>query len=102
MSFVYGVPGRIRTFSSRVGGCRAAVDTTDTYVVLPLGFEPRSSPHLEASPRYKLGALTVKLWEQKLGAGRENRTLTLSLARTKATFTSYPPVFVIHSCGIFL
>ena len=34
-------------------------------MVLPLGFEPRSSPHLEASPRYKAGALTVKLWEQK-------------------------------------
>ena len=28
--------------------------------------------------------------QQKLGAGRENRTLTQSLARTEATFTSYP------------
>jgi hypothetical protein len=45
-----------------------------TELVLPLGFEPRSSPHLEASPRYKLGALTVKLWEQKLGAGSRIRT----------------------------
>jgi len=33
-------------------------------LVLPVGFEPTSSPHLEASPRYKLGALTVMLWEQ--------------------------------------
>jgi hypothetical protein len=35
-------------------------------MVLPLGFEPRSSPHLEASPGYKPGALTVMLWEQNL------------------------------------
>ena len=27
------------------------------------------------------------------GAGRENRTLTLSLARTQATITSYPHLF---------
>ena len=28
-------------------------------MVLPLGFEPRSSPHLEASPGYKPGALPL-------------------------------------------
>jgi hypothetical protein len=39
---------------------------TGKKLVLPLGFEPRSSPHLEASPGYKPGALTVKLWEQNL------------------------------------
>ena len=35
-------------------------------MVLPPGFEPGSSPRPEASPRYKLGALTVMLWEQNL------------------------------------
>jgi len=27
---LFGVPGRIRTLTSRFGGCRAAIDTTDT------------------------------------------------------------------------
>ena len=42
-------------------------------MVLPLGFEPRSSPHLEASPGYKPGALTVMLWEHE----KENLCISL-------------------------
>ena len=43
-------------------------------LVLPLGFEPRSSPHLEASPGYKSGALPLSYGSKKRGAGTENRT----------------------------
>ena len=35
-------------------------------MVLPLGFEPRSSPHLEASPEYKAGALPLSYGSKNL------------------------------------
>ena len=66
-------------------------------MVLPLGFEPRSSPHLEASPGYKPGALTVKLWEQKLfGPGfylEENQEKLYSHRRTVSVPETYLATF---------
>jgi len=34
-------------------------------LVLPAGFEPAPSPHLEASPRYKLGVLPLNYRSMK-------------------------------------
>ena len=64
-------------------------------LVLPLGFEPRSSPHLEASPGYKPGALTVMLWEQNLERVVGFEPTAFSLARKHSTPELYP-----HETGV--
>ena len=49
-------------------------------MVLLVGFEPTSSSHLEASPRYKLGALPLS-YRSKTGLTGRNRTCDPQLRR---------------------
>jgi hypothetical protein len=65
---LFGYGGGIRTPNIqfwRLSFCQLELRRNEN-LVLPLGFEPRSSPHLEASPRYKLGALPLSYGSKNL------------------------------------